>query len=66
MSYWSDVLRHAAATHPENSLWSRKCQPDLSHDYVTSPRVDLRETINMYYLEVELPDIGESCDIETH
>lgn len=66
MSSRSDVLHHSALTRPENGLWSRKSRPDLSHDYVTSPKADLRETTNMYYLEVELPGIGGPHDIETH
>jgi HSP20 family molecular chaperone IbpA len=62
----SDVLHHSASTRPDNDLWSRKSRPDQSHDYVTSPKADLRETTNMYYLEVELPGIGGPRDIEIH
>ena len=62
----SDVLHHSASIRPDNGLWSRKSRPDQSHDSVTSPKADLRETTNMYYLEVELPGIGGPRDIEIH
>jgi HSP20 family molecular chaperone IbpA len=66
MSHQSTPVHHSAATLPEDGLWSHKFRPDPSHDSVTSPATDLRETANMYYIELELPGIDGSRNIRLH
>lgn len=66
MSHQSITVHRSAATLPEDGLWSHKFRPDPSHDFVTSPATDLRETANIYYIEVELPGVDGSRNIRLH
>jgi HSP20 family molecular chaperone IbpA len=66
MSHRNNVFHHFAAGRAQNDSFSLESPLDLSHNAISSPKADLRETTNMYYLEAEFSGISGPNDIKIH
>jgi HSP20 family molecular chaperone IbpA len=64
MAHLSNIFHHFAFTHPHSDASSFEAPRDAAINIVLSTKVDFHEYTSAYFLEVELPGIQKSNDID--
>jgi HSP20 family molecular chaperone IbpA len=64
MAHLSNIFHHFAFTHPQSDPSLLDAPRDAADNFVLSLKVDFHEYTSAYFLEVELPGIQKSNDID--